>query len=68
MKTESQEKQIINHLRQGKTLTALEALNLFNCWSLSQRITRLRRNWPIHTKMITTQSGKRIAEYELIQK
>ena len=68
MKPESQETQIINHLRQGKTLTALEALNLFDCWALSQRITRLKRNWPIHTKMITTHSGKRIAKYELIAK
>lgn len=67
-KKPSQETQILAWLRAGKSLTSMQALCMFNCWSLSQRMTNLRRNWPIHTEMITTNSGKRIAKYTLITK
>jgi len=69
MKKESQEKQIINYLRKGNKLTSLEALTMFGCLRLSGRIHRLRnQGYFIMTNIIKTNSGKRIAEYELITK
>ena len=64
--TESQNKRILKHLKSGKTLTGLEALRLFDCFSLPQRIGNLRSfGFDIKTTMITTYSGKRIAEYSI---
>jgi hypothetical protein len=64
--TESQNKRILKHLKSGKTLTGLEALRLFDCFSLPQRIGNLRSfGFVIKTTMITTDSGKRIAEYSI---
>ena len=62
----SHSEQILEHLRGGNKLTPLEALELFGCFSLSQRVTDLRKKGhKIITTMITTNSGKRIAEYHL---
>ena len=68
-KPPSQEAQILAWLRAGKSLTPMEALSMFNCWALAQRIINIRKKgYDIHTEMITTHSGKRIARYTLIQK
>ena len=62
----SQCERILAHLEAGHTLTPLEALQRFQCFSLSQRVTELRqRGYPIHTKMVKLSSGKRVAEYHL---
>ena len=62
----SQSEQILSYLQSGCTLTELEALNLFSCMALAQRIYDLRRRGhPIISTPITTQSGKRIAQYSL---
>ena len=64
--TESQNKQIIKHLKQGKTLTSIEALNLFNCFRLSARIHDLRSfGFNIKTTNVIKNS-KRVAEYKLV--
>ena len=34
--------QVLNHLKQGKTLSQAEAINHFNCYRLSAVIQRLR--------------------------
>jgi len=67
---ESQCKKILNYLRQGKSISAREASQLFNCDRLSGRIYDLRRGKyglpeiPIKTVMI--QNGrKRYARYSL---
>jgi len=62
-----QHKAILDHLRAGKTLTVLEAIQLFGCYALSQRIGELIRDyhWPIKSEMIITQTGKRVAKYSL---
>ena len=39
----SQTKQIRKHLEDGKTITAIEALNDYNCFRLSARIHDLRQ-------------------------
>ena len=68
-KPPSQEIRILTWLRAGKSLTPIEALSMFNCFRLSGRINDIRKQgYDIHTKMITTSSGKRIAKYTLIQK
>jgi len=69
MELDSQNKLIKEHLLQGKTITALDALRLFGCLRLSGRIHDLRHKegLPIHSRMIT-RSGKRIAEYYLSKK
>ena len=64
MKTESQEKQILEALQKGQSLTQIQALNRFNCLRLSSRIHRLKsRGHDIKTQMIPTYSGKFIARY-----
>ena len=64
-KTESQEKQILNYLQSGKSITQLEALNMFDCMRLSARIYRLKkRGHNIKTEMIE-ENGKRFAKYYL---
>lgn len=58
--------QILDYLMTGATLEPMTALNLWGCWSLSQRITELKQDGlPIHSKMVTTPSGKRHAVYWL---
>lgn len=60
----TQTEQIIQHLKSGRTLTALEARDLFQCLSLSQRVTPLiRAGYPIESKTIKTKTGKHIAQY-----
>ena len=62
----SQCERILAHLEAGHTLTPIEALQRFNCFSLSQRVTELRqRGHPIVTRMVKLKSGKRVAEYRL---
>jgi hypothetical protein len=63
---DSQNAQILLYLRQGKTITSLEALRLFGCLRLSGRIFDLRqRQIPIKARTLKTLSGKRVAEYYL---
>ncbi|HEY3390610.1 MAG TPA: helix-turn-helix domain-containing protein [Prolixibacteraceae bacterium] len=62
----SQSEQIKSFLLSGESLTALDALRMFQCWSLTQRVFDLRmKGLPIITEMVTTGSGKRIAKYYL---
>jgi len=61
----SQEIAIHEHLKAGNHLTPLEALRLFNCWSLSSRIADLNRKGAgIHSKLVKA-NGKQYAEYFL---
>ena len=38
----TQVKQVLNHLKQGRTLTQVDAIYLFNCYRLSSIIKRVR--------------------------
>lgn len=63
---ESQSKQILAHLMDGKSLTNLDALYLFGSWRCQARISDLRKaGWNIKTEMITTINGKRVARYTM---
>ena len=60
----SQSEEIKSYLLSGKSLTSLDGLRLFKCWSLTQRIFDLRRKGlAIETEMIILESGKRVARY-----
>ena len=68
MNTDTQCKQIAAHLEGGKTITAIEALNLFGCFRLASRINDLRnRGMQIITEKILTATGKRVARYSLVK-
>lgn len=63
----TQNQQILEYLKSGKTLTPLVALQKFGCFRLSARIFNLREEGnAIITKNIT-RKGKTFAEYSLIQ-
>ena len=64
MKPTSQNARILKYLQSGKTLTGIEALQIFDCLALSQRIANLRdKGFKIDTITETTPTGKRIARY-----
>lgn len=56
--------QILKLLITGNKLDDMKALELFGCWSLSQRISEMRADgYPIQSELITAPSGKRHAVY-----
>jgi hypothetical protein len=62
----SQNKLIAEHLKSGRPITPLEALNRYGCFRLGARILELRKEGiPIETEMIGLSNGKRIAQYKL---
>lgn len=65
MITMSQKSRILNHLKTGKAITQIEALNLFGCFRLASRIEELRsQGYDIKTVMIDY-NNKRFAKYIL---
>jgi ribosomal protein L9 len=51
---------ILEHLKQGKTLTFLEAVNLFGTVSVRERLKDLRKQgFEIKTTMVTNPTTKR---------
>jgi hypothetical protein len=62
----SQNKRILKDLLKGDKLTPFSMLNRYGSLRAGARIFDLRRQgWNIITTMITTKSGKHIAEYSL---
>ena len=66
-KTESQNKQIKAWLESGKSITPLDALNLFGSFRLGARIFDLKNDYGmnIKTEMVEV-NGKRYAKYSLV--
>ncbi|HMR88764.1 MAG TPA: helix-turn-helix domain-containing protein [Saprospiraceae bacterium] len=63
----SQTKSIEKHLREGKTITPIEALSLYGCFRLGARIFDLKdQGLDIATQMIKD-GRKRYAQYSLNQ-
>jgi hypothetical protein len=61
-----QQQKILEYLLTGKKLTVLTAITELGVYALSQRIGEIKsKGCPIHTEMITTESGKRVAEYSV---
>lgn len=67
MKPLSQKQQILSYLKQGNSLTQLEALNKFRCLRLAAVVNTLRDSgYNIVTMMETNeQTGSRYARYVL---
>ena len=64
----SQKTEILSWLKR-EPITALQALVHIRCFRLAARIEELRdEGYTIHTEMIDTDSGKRIARYQLSQR
>lgn len=62
----SQGERILNHLRSGKHLTPIEALNRFKCFRLAPRILELRESgYHIDMRMVRLASGKRVGSYRM---
>ena len=78
MKKLSQKANIRNYLENGGKLTALAALNFWDCLNLKGRIFNIRHDYwlewladnskpmkRIETEMVKTKSGKMIGQYSL---
>ena len=65
----SQNKRIAEWLKSGNSITAMEALNMFNCFRLASRITDLKQKFGLRivTDRVMTPSGKRVASYKLAE-
>jgi hypothetical protein len=61
----SQTTNILKHLKKGKTLTAIQALNLFGCFRLASRINDLKRMGFSITSTMVSKGNKRFAKYSL---
>lgn len=57
------QRDILNHLISGKSITPIEAYELYGCLRLSSVIHRLRKKHTIYTEMIELKKGVRIAKY-----
>jgi len=64
MNPQSQNAMILKALNNGVKLTPLLALELYGCLRLGARIYDLKRmGHQIKTEIVTTESGKRVAQY-----
>ncbi len=62
----TQRREILKHLKKGKTITQLEALKQFGCMRLSARIWDLKDLGFNIGKNMINRNGKRYAKYYLI--
>ena len=61
-----QNAKILAHLNEGRSITALEALNLYGCFRLASRIHDLRKaGIDVKVGEHTTSEGKKVARYYL---
>jgi hypothetical protein len=62
----TQTQQILTHLKDGKTITPLEALQLYGCLRLGARIFNIRElGYDVNTKIKAVGQHKHVAEYSL---
>ena len=63
----TQNEMIRKHLEEGRSLTPIDALNLYGCFRLATRIFELKRSgMNIKTEMVENkETGKRYAQYVL---
>ena len=62
-KNPTQANAILNHLMDGKDLTALDALQQYGCFRLAARVHELRKAGHDIEEEIVTRNGKRYASY-----
>lgn len=69
MSTETQNAQILDYLTRGRSITAMEALRLCDCFRLAARIHDLKQaGHVINGMMVDLPNGKRVKRYWLEQK
>ena len=61
----SQNKKILSFLKSKKSITPIEALNLFGCFRLSGRIYDLRKEGHKIESEIIEKNGKHFSKYSL---
>jgi hypothetical protein len=59
----SQERAILAHLKSGKSITPIDALNLYGCFRLGARIKNLREEGHNIITDYEESNGKRYARY-----
>lgn len=63
----SQSKKIIEYLKQGNSITQMEAASQFQCWRLGARIYDLRsQGYDIITEEMPNEHGGTHARYRLV--
>lgn len=61
----SQEQKILAYLKQGHTLTPLQALHWYGCLRLAARVESLRKQGHLIMTDTVKRNGKRFAQYSL---
>ncbi len=62
----SQTDRILDYLLTGKSITPLEALDLFKCFRLGARIADIKaRGYIVYSEFVTTPSQKKVKRYHL---
>ena len=65
---DTQQGKILRYLRNGGSLTVGEALSMFGCYALSQRVGELKRaGWPIVAERYKTAGGAVVARYSMAE-
>jgi hypothetical protein len=62
----SQNQKILLHLKKGKKITAIEALNKFGCFRLAARIADLKRDGHEVKSKTIEENGKRFSQYFIV--
>ena len=66
--TETQNQIILSHLKSGKIITPMDALDICGSFRLSARIYELKdMGWPIHCERKSLPLGKVVGHYSLVQ-
>ena len=57
---------LLRALQRGERLTVAVAMSEYSIYALSQRMGDLKRmGWPVQSRTVSTNSGKRISEYSM---
>lgn len=65
----SQNARIAAYLKDGNSITPMDALNKFGCLRLGARIADIKElyGWKIESNRVLTDTGKRVASYRLAE-
>jgi len=63
----SQNERILQHLKKGRKITPLDALEKFGCFRLAARISDLRKDGHVISTENLTKDGKTFASYKYIK-
>ena len=63
---QSQTDKILGYMLTGKSITPLEALEMFRCFRLGARIADIKaRGYIVYSEFVTTDSQKKVKRYHL---